>query len=49
MDNGKRNQWDELWSEWNEGDRLKEVTWNAIIEADNVTTEQVGWLYYDVI
>ena len=20
MDNGKRNQWDELWSEWNEGD-----------------------------
>ena len=28
---------------------LKEVTWNAIIEVDNVTTEQVGWLCYDVI
>ena len=27
----------------------KEVTWNTIIEADNVTTEQAGWLYYDVI
>ena len=28
---------------------LKEVSWNVINETDNVTRDQVEWLYYVVI